>query len=132
MGHKNSVIIFLDDDVKPLGKFDVPINFDLDTTKIPDGEHKLKIVGKDPYGKEGVRYLKFTVRNGPAIDIEGLNENAIVDGVVPLMINAYGKGGKKQFLIDGSETPKSIPSWFWAGMIIFVGWAIYYLITSLT
>jgi len=48
------------------------------------------------------------------------------------MINAYGKGGKKQFLIDGSESPKSIPSWFWAGMIFFVGWAAYYLITSLS
>lgn len=132
MSEKNTVVIFLDDDPKPLGRYEVPINFDLDTTKIVDGEHRLKIVGKDPYGKEGVRFINFTVRNGPAIDIEGLTDNAVVGGVIPMMINAYGKGGKKQFLIDGSETPKSIPSWFWAGMIIFVGWAIYYFITSLT
>jgi hypothetical protein len=132
MEGKNTVVIFLDENPKPLGRFEVPINFDLDTTKLVDGEHKLKIIGKDPYGKEGIRYVNFIVRNGPAIDIEGISENAVVDGVIPLMINAYGKGGKKQFLIDGSETPKSIPSWFWAGMIIFLGWAVYYLVTSLT
>lgn len=132
MEGKNTVIIFIDDEPKPIGSFEAPVNFELDTTKLVDGEHLLKIISKDPYGKEGIRKIKFTVRNGPAVDIEGLKDNAIVDGVVPLMVNAYGKGGKKQFLIDGSETPKSIPSWFWAGMIIFLGWAIYYLITSLT
>jgi hypothetical protein len=46
------------------------------------------------------------------------------------MINAYGKGNQKQFLIDGSETPKTIPSWIWAGLIIFFGWAMYYILTS--
>lgn len=132
MESKNTVILFIDDEPHPLGRFEAPVNFEFDTTKLVDGEHTLKIISKDPYGKEGLRLVKFHVRNGPAIDIEGLNENATVDGVVPVMVNAYGKGGKSQFLIDGSETPKSIPSWFWAGMIIFLGWATYYLIISLT
>jgi hypothetical protein len=46
------------------------------------------------------------------------------------MINAYGKGDQKRFLIDGSETPRSIPSWLWALIILFFGWSAYYLITS--
>lgn len=132
MERSNKVIIFLDDEPKPIGEYEVPINFELDTTKMVDGEHTLKIISKDPYGKEGIKKVDFIVRNGPAIDIDGIKQNAIVDGKVPVMINAYGKGGRKHFLIEGSETPQSIPSWLWAGIIIFAAWAIYYLITSLT
>ena len=47
----------------------------------------------------------------------------VVDGVLPLMINAYGKGDQKKFLIEGSETPQSIPSWVWILIIGIVGWA---------
>ena len=45
------------------------------------------------------------------------------------MINAYGKGDSKNFMITGSETPQSIPSWVWILIIGFGGWALYYLIT---
>ena len=71
------------------------------------------------------------LRNGPAIAIEGIGENEVVDGVIPLMINAYGKGNQKKFLIEGSETPHSIPAWLWALIIGFVGWAIYYAVTAM-
>lgn len=131
MDHKSKVIIFVDDDLQPIGEFDAPVNFELDTRKLTDGLHQLKIVSKDPTGKEGIRVIPFKVRNGPAIAVEGLKDNDEVDGVLPLMINAYGKGNQKSFLIDGSETPKSVPSWLISGIIAFVAWAIYYLITSL-
>ena len=108
------------------------MHFELDTRKLVDGNHTLKIVSKDPTGKEGVRVIPFEVRNGPAIAIEGIKENAIVDGVLPLMINAYGKGDQKKFLIEGSETPQSIPSWVWILIIGIGGWVFYYLITYLT
>jgi hypothetical protein len=121
----------MDEDTKPYGEFNVPINFELDTRKLVDGEHILKIVSKDPNGKEGIRKIPFTVRNGPAIAIEGIAENEVVDGIIPLMINAYGKGDQKVFIIEGSETPHSVPAWFWATIIGFVGWAIYYTITAL-
>lgn len=131
MDHKSKVIIFVDDDLQPIGEFDAPVNFELDTRKLTDGLHQLKIVSKDPTGKEGIKVIPFKVRNGPAIAVEGLKDNDEVDGVLPLMINAYGKGNQKSFLIDGSETPKSVPSWLISGIIAFVAWAIYYLITSL-
>lgn len=131
MDSKSKVIIFVDDETQPIGEFDAPVNFELDTRKLIDGLHKLKIVSKDPTGKEGIKIIPFTVRNGPAIAIDGLNDNDVVDGVLPLMINAYGKGNQKQFLIDGSETPKSVPSWLFAAIIAFVAWAIYFTITSL-
>ena len=131
MDNKSKVIIFVDDDLQPIGEFDTPVNFDLDTRKLTDGLHQLRIVSKDPVGKEGIKIIPFTVRNGPSITIDGLDAGDEVDGGVQLMINAYGKGNQKQFLIDGSETPKSVPSWVISGIIAFVAWAIYYTITSL-
>ena len=132
MKDKSTIFIFIDDEQKPVASFLSPVHFELDTRKLVDGSHILKIVSKDPTGKEGVRIIPFEVRNGPAIDIEGIKKNAIVDGVLPLMINAYGKGDQKKFLIEGSETPQSIPSWLWILIIGVGGWVLYYLITYLT
>jgi hypothetical protein len=128
---KSTIFIFLDEEPKPIAEFISPVNFELDTRKMVDGKHTLKIVSRDPTGKEGLRIVPFEVRNGPSIAIEGIKENAVVDGVLPVMINAYGKGDQKTFLIEGSETPQSIPSWVWILIIAFAGWVIYYLITYL-
>jgi len=131
MSTQSRVLIFIDDESKPYGEYLAPINFELDTRKLVDGDHILKVVSKDPLGKEGIRKIPFVVRNGPSVAVEGLNENDIVDGVIPIMINAYGKGDQKIFLIEGSETPRSIPAWVWAIVIGFVGWAIYYAVISM-
>ncbi len=127
MEDRSTVLIFVDDDPQPIAEFVSPVNFEFDTRKLPDGKHTLKIVSKDPTGKEGVRHVPFEVKNGPAISIEGIRENSVVDGVVPLMINAYGKGDSKRFMITGSETPQSIPAWVWILMIGFIGWSLFYL-----
>ncbi len=128
MAPKSKITIYMDDEPNPIASFETPINFELDTRKLVDGQHLLTIVGKDPSGKEGIRKIPFEVRNGPAISIEGIRENAVVDGIIPLMVNAYGKGDQKEFLIAGSETPQSIPAWVWLLIIGFVGWALFYLI----
>ncbi|SMD01807.1 cytochrome C [Pedobacter nyackensis] len=130
MEEKSKVFIFIDEEIKPIAELISPVNFELDTSKLVDGKHVLRIVSKDPTGKEGIRLIPFEVRNGPAIAIEGIQENAVVDGIVPIMINAYGKGNQRNFLIVGSETPQSIPFWIFILLILFVGWAIYYLVTS--
>ena len=127
MDSQSSIYIFIDNEEKPIAKVQSPINFELDTRKLVDGPHQLKIVSKDPTGKEGIRIIPFTVKNGPAIAVEGIKEHDVVDGVIPIMINAYGKGDQKSFLIVGSETPQSIPSWVWIIIICFIGWALYYI-----
>lgn len=132
MDDKSTIFIFIDDETKPVAEVLSPVTFELDTRKLTDGDHTLKIVSKDPTGKEGVRLIPFVVRNGPAIAIEGIAENDVVDGVLPLMINAYGKGDQKSFLIEGSETPQSIPAWVWILIIGFAGWAIYYLVSYIS
>lgn len=127
---KSKVFLFIDDDPAPIAELDTPIVFDLDTQKLTDGEHTLKIVSHSPSGKEGIRKIQFTVANGPAIRIEGLKNKDVVDGTLSLMINAYDKGNQKSFLINGSETPQTIPFWIWIIVIVFAAWAIYYEITS--
>lgn len=131
MKDTSKIYLFLDDSTQPLAEVTAPTSFELDTTKLVDGKHTLKIVSKDPTGKEGVRLVPFEVRNGPAITVEGIKANDKVDGVVPILINAYSKGDQKSFLIEGSETPTSIPSWVWILIIGFVGWAIYYTVLYL-
>ncbi len=131
MEDRSTLLIFIDDEPKPIGEYPAPFRFELDTTRLVDGNHTLKIISKDPGGKEGVRKIPFVVRNGPAIAIEGLNENEVVDGKLPLMINAYSKGDQKKFLIEGSETPRSIPSLFWAAILMFFAWAAYYFIQNI-
>lgn len=127
---KSKVILFVDDDLQPIAEMYAPVQFELDTRKLTDGEHILKLVSKSPTGREGIKKIKFIVRNGPAIAVEGLADNAVVDGTIPLMINAYDKGNQKKFIIEGSETPQSIPNWLWILLIAFFGWAAFYLITN--
>lgn len=127
---KSKVLLFVDDDLQPVVEIYTPVQFELDTRKLTDGEHTLKLVSKSTTGREGIRKIKFIVRNGPDIAIEGLAENQVVDGTIPLMINAYDKGNQKKFIIEGSETPQSIPNWLWIIVIGFFGWAAYYMITN--
>lgn len=127
MNKKSKIYIFIDDDETPISEVFAPVTFELDTQKLIDGPHNLRIVSKDPSGTEGVRIIPFEVRNGPAIEVTGIRENEIVDGQIPIMINAYGKGKEAKFLIEGSETPQGIPWWVWFLIIGFIGWAMYYL-----
>lgn len=129
---KSKVLLFVDDDNHPIAEMLTPVQFELDTRKLTDGEHTLRIVSKSPLGREGVRIIKFNVRNGPAISVEGLSDHSIVDGVIPLMINAYDKGNQKNFIIGGSETPQSVPNWLWILLVAFSAWAVYYIVTNFT
>ena len=129
---KSKVSLFIDDDLQPIAELLAPVQFELDTRKLTDGEHTLKLVSKSSTGREGIRKIKFIVRNGPAIAIEGISENEVVDGSVPLMINAYDKGNQDKFIIEGSETPQTVPTWLWILLIAFVGWAAFYLVTNIS
>lgn len=129
---KRVVKVYLDDETLPFGDFKPPVKFVLDTTKIPDGKHQLKLVAKSSTGVEGIRIIPFEVRNGPAISVVGLHDNEVVDQQIPITINAYGSETNDQFVIRGSETPKAIPSWMWAMLIGFMGFALFYFVMYIT
>ncbi|WP_374950108.1 cytochrome C [Mucilaginibacter sp.] len=132
MRNQSFVTLFIDDDPQPVGEFPAPVAFELDTRKLVDGSHVLKVISKDHVGKEGIKLIPFSVRNGPAIAVEGLRKDEVVEGTLPLMINAYSKGDQKTFVLHGSETPQSIPWWLVAGIIMFLAWTGYFIITSLS
>lgn len=126
---KRIIKVFLDEETHPFAEFAPPVKFVLDTTKIPDGKHSLKIVARSSGGVEGTKTIPFEVRNGPAISVVGLKANEVVDTQVAITINAYGNETNDEFIVKGSETPKAIPAWVWALLISFIGFALFYLIT---
>lgn len=127
---KRIVKVFLDDDPQPFVEFAPPVKFILDTTKIPDGKHELKIVARSSNNTEGIKRIPFEVRNGPEISVVGLKANEVIDTQIPITINAYGSETNDAFVIKGSETPKAIPAWIWALLISFFGFALFYLIMN--
>ena len=126
---QKKVKVFLDDQNIPLKEFLPPASFKLDTTKIPDGPHFLKIVATSSDGVEGVKKVNFVVRNGPEIELVGLKERDVVSEQVNLSVNAYGSENQRSFMVSGAETPKAVPAWLWVMLISFVSWAAFYLIT---
>ncbi|MCK0159093.1 cytochrome C [Allomuricauda sp. F6463D] len=120
--------VYLDQETRPFAEFSPPVKFVLDTTKIPDGKHSLRIVARSSNNVEGIKTIPFEVRNGPEIAVVGLKDNEVVDTQVPITINAYGSETNDSFVIRGSETPKAIPAWVWALLILFIGFALFYAI----
>jgi len=129
MENKRKVTVYLDNESIPFGVFEPPAKIVLDTTKIPDGKHELKIKATSSSGVEGVRVIPFEVRNGPEIAVVGLKANEVIESNTAITINAYGSETSESFIIKGSETPKAIPSWVWASLIGFLAFAIFYFIT---
>lgn len=129
MDNIRTVSVRLDNEKIPFGVFEPPVKIVLDTTKIPDGKHELKINAVSSNGFESVRIIPFEVRNGPEIAVVGLKNNEVIESITAITINAYGSESSETFVIRGSETPKAIPSWVWACLIVFVCFAIFYFIT---
>lgn len=127
--HNATVFLYMDQEENPIAQLQTPVVFNLDTTKLTDGDHVLKIVSQYA-NKEGIKIIPFTVRNGPIINIEGLVKNDVVDGILPLMINAYDTGKKQSFIIKGSENPRVVPIWIWVIFLIFGAWAVFYIISN--
>ena len=127
--HNAVVFLYIDEEPNPIAELQTPIVFNLDTTKLADGEHTLKIVSKFD-NKEGLKITRFNVRNGPIIHMEGLSNNETVNGILPLMINAYDTGRNQSFIIKGSENPRTSPVWVWVIALIFIAWAAFYIVTN--
>lgn len=132
MEQERTVKVFLDEESTPFAEFIPPVKFLLDTRKIPDGKHTLRIVARSSNGVEGKKEIPFHVRNGPEISVLGLRPDDVVDDKIPITLNAYGSERNDVFTITGSETPKAVPSWVWAMLVLFIGFVLFYLIMYLT
>ncbi|MDZ7716814.1 MAG: cytochrome c [Balneolaceae bacterium] len=123
----NQIKIFLDDEKEPIVTYRPPVRFELDTTQLEDGKHTLHIEASDSSGHKGVRTVSFEVRNGPGIGIEGIQENDILDGKVPVLINAYGGASEPFWEPARAETPAPVPTWAWVLLLVIVGWSMFYI-----
>jgi mono/diheme cytochrome c family protein len=118
--------VYLDGDPHPVGTYRPPARFRIDTEKLEDGPHQIRIVASDRSGHRGVRIVEFEVRNGPGIAIEGLRSGDVVEGEVSLLVNAYGGAREENWEPGRAETPAPVPTWAWLIFIGAVAWAMFY------
>ncbi len=122
--------LFVDDEAKPRAAFDPPAPFDLDTTTLADGPHVLHIRAIEDDGTTGVHDIPFTVRNGPGIAVVGLADNEVVQGRIPLLVNAYASRVGDIFEPSRAETPAPVPTWAWVLCLLVGAWAMFYAISE--
>lgn len=119
-----SIAVYMDDEAEPFARYKPPAVLTLDTTKLADGEHTLRIVAVDAVGNVGVRRLPFTVANGPGITVTGLRAGSRVSGVLDVNINAFG--ADEPFDPVRAESQGPVPVWTWVFFAIIVAWAAWY------
>jgi len=120
------VDVYLDDGPEPLLSYRPPVRFELDTTALEDGPHQLRIEAFDSRGNKGLRTIRFTVRNGPGIAVHGVQDNDVVEGRVPVLVNAYGGAGEPLWEPSRAETPAGIPTWAWVLVITVAAFGLFY------
>ena len=118
--------VFLDDDPTPIASYSPPLRFELDTTALSDGPHRLRIEAYDSFGTKGVKEVPFTVRNGPGITVTGVRDNDVLEGTVPVLVNSFGGAVENRWEPSRAETPAPIPSWAWVLVIMLVAFGLYY------
>lgn len=123
----NQIKVFLDEEPEPIITYRPPVRFELDTTRLEDGRHTLRIEASDSAGHKGVRIVSFEVRNGPGIGVEGIQDNDILEGKVPVLINAYGGASEPFWEPARAETPAPVPTWAWVLLLVIVGWSMFYI-----
>ncbi len=119
-------LVYLDDETEPLLSHRPPVRFELDTSRLEDGEHRLRVEAYDSTGRKGVRIIPFTVRNGPGISVNGVRDNDVLEGKIPILINAYGGSGETVWEPSRAETPAPIPTWAWVLFIVIVAFGAFY------
>lgn len=120
------VVVYLDDDPDPLLTYKPPVRFELDTSQLADGPHRLRIESYDPAGQKSERTVPFVVRNGPHIDIDGVRTNDVLEGNVPVLVNSYGGAGEVEWEPSRAETPAPVPTWAWVLLILVIAFGIFY------
>jgi mono/diheme cytochrome c family protein len=121
------ICIYLDNGPAPVATYNPPAEFLLDTTKLTDGPHTLRIEATDEDGHPAVREIPFVVRNGPGIAVSGLESGQTIRGTRKLIVNAYAGGHVEAWEPIRAETPAPIPTWAWVVCVIAGAWGLFYI-----
>lgn len=124
--HGGRTLVYLDDDTEPLLDHSPPVRFELDTSRLEDGDHRLRVEAYDSAGRKGVRTIPFAVRNGPGIAVSGVRDNDVLEGKIPILINAYAGAGETDWEPSRAETPAPIPTWAWVLFITLLAFGAFY------
>ena len=119
------VRIFVDNQPESVSDQAPPATVTIDTSRLADGEHRLRIEARDATGGTGIRSIPFVVRNGPGITISGLREGATVHGAITFMVNAFG--AEEPFESHRAESHSPTPVWMWVLSLVILAWAAWYL-----
>ncbi|MEO8797860.1 MAG: cytochrome C [Polyangiaceae bacterium] len=122
------VVVYLDESTTPLCSEQAPVELNVDTRELEDGEHVLRVEAWDNRGQKGVKRVTFVVRNGPAITVRGLATGDVVEGPLALVVHAFGGGRDENWEPSQAETPAPVPTWAWVVLIGVITWAMYYTV----
>src|SRR5215475_5277809 len=122
--------IFIDDEAAPRRTLVPPATLELDTEGLADGPHRLRVRAIEDSGTVGVEEIPFTVRNGPGIAVVGLSDGDMVQGRIPLVINAFASRPGDAFEPTRAETPAPIPTWAWVLFLAVVAWGMWFVATE--
>ena len=77
----------------------------------------MRIEAYDDHGVKGTRTIDFSVRNGPGIAVAGIRQHDVLDGKIPVIVNAYGGTTAVDWEPSQAETPAPAPTWAWVLLI---------------
>ena len=123
---RNRIDIFLDDAAEPILSPTPPLSFELHTSLMEDGTHVMRIEAYDDQGVKGTRTMDFSVRNGPGIAVAGIQEHDVLDGTIPVIVNAYGGTSVVDWEPSQAETPAPSPTWAWVLLLLSVAFGVFY------
>jgi cytochrome c oxidase subunit 2 len=115
--------VYLDGAAEPLAVLkEPPYRLKLDTRRIPDGEHTLRVVTHFRGGGQEVREISFTVNNYPSVSVLGLDEGSEVAGEVELRLAV----GEPELPV---EPVRFNPIWYAVATVAVLGsiWAYFAL-----
>lgn len=123
---RDRIDIFLDGATEPLLSTTPPLSFELDSSRLDDGPHVLRVEAYDSHGVKGVRTIDFSVRNGPGIAVSGIRQNDVLEGTIPVIVNAYGGTSAVHWEPSQAETPAPPPTWAWVLLILVIAFGLFY------
>jgi mono/diheme cytochrome c family protein len=127
--HSEPIKLYLDDDAEPFKIAPAPLTFQFNTIALPDGPHRLRIEASNGLAPPTLKVIPFTVRNGVAITVSGLEKEQTIAGQVQMVINAYAGSTEVDFQPRRAETPQPIPTWAWVVFLAVIAWTMYYVVT---
>ncbi|SDF35292.1 Cytochrome c, mono-and diheme variants [Thermus arciformis] len=107
--------VYLDGAQEPLAVLkEPPYRLKLDTRKLPDGEHTLRVVTHFRGGGQEIREIPFTVNNYPDVLVLGVDEGGEVAGEVELRLSV----GEPELPV---EPVRFNPIWYAVAAVVVLG-----------